>query len=97
MPISEPTERITRAIGTSDASSTHSVVETSDGATITKTNQPLTEPLLRAGARGKLDLQGDQTRGRKMIAQSLGRGFMRIQEMLSPTSFAILSLIFSDI
>ena len=33
----------------------------------------------------------------KQIAQILGRGFMRIQEILSPTSFAILSSTFSDI
>ena len=59
MPISELTERITRTIRTSDVSSTPLVAETSDGATITKMNQPLTEPLLRVGAQGKLDLQGD--------------------------------------
>ena len=68
MPVSELTERITRAIRTSDVSSAPSVIETSDGATITKTNQPSTKPLLRTGARGKLDLQGDQTRGRRTIA-----------------------------
>ena len=35
--------------------------------------------------------------GRRMIAKILGRGYVRIQEMLSPTGFAILSSIFSDI
>ena len=55
------------------------------------------------GARGKLHLQEDRTRGRRTMAQILGRGYvgkLRItflkQEMLSPTSFAILSSIFSD-
>ena len=56
MPVSELTERITRAIEASDVSSTPSVAETSDRATITKMNQPSTKPLLCAGARGKLDL-----------------------------------------
>ena len=36
MPISELTERITRAIEASDVSSTPPIVETVDGATITK-------------------------------------------------------------
>ena len=38
MPISELTERITRAIEASDVSSTPLVVETLDGTTITKTS-----------------------------------------------------------
>ena len=59
MPVSELTERITRAIGASDVSSTPSVAETIDGAIITKTSQPSIEPLLRAGAREKLDSQRD--------------------------------------
>ena len=59
MPISELTKRVTRAIEASDVNSTPPVVETVDGATITKMSQPSTEPLLRVGARGKLDLQGD--------------------------------------
>ena len=58
MPISELAERVTRAIEASDVSSTPLVVETTDGATITKMSQPSTRPLLRAGARGKLDSQG---------------------------------------
>ena len=33
---------------------------------------------------------------RRTMAQILGRGYARKQEMLSPTSFAILSSIFSD-
>ena len=76
MPVSELTERITQAIGTSDVSSTPSVAETLIGASITKMNQPSTEPLLRVGARGKLDLQGDRTCSRRTIAHILGRGYM---------------------
>ena len=38
IPISELTERNTRAIEASDVSSTPSVVETTDGVTITKTS-----------------------------------------------------------
>ena len=53
MPVSELTERVTRAIEASDVSSTPMVVETVDGATIAKMSRPSTEPLLRAGARGK--------------------------------------------
>ena len=96
MPISELTERVTRAIEASDVSSTPPVVETTDGAMITKTSRPSTGPLLRAGAQGKLDSQGDRTLGCRTMAQVLGRGYARKQEMLSPTSFAILSSIFSD-
>ena len=61
MPNSKLTEHVTRAIEASDVSSTPSVVETVDGAMITKTSRPSTEPLLCAGARGKLDSQGDRT------------------------------------
>ena len=50
MPISELTERITRAIEASDVSSTPLVVETADGVTIAKTSRPSTGPPLRAGA-----------------------------------------------
>ena len=56
VPVSELTERVTRAIKASDVNSTPLVVETVDGATITKTSRPLTESLLRARARGRLDL-----------------------------------------
>ena len=59
MPISKLTERITRAIEASDVSSTPPVGNTTDGVTITKMSRPSTRPLLRAGARGKLDSQGD--------------------------------------
>ena len=59
MPISELTEHVTQAIEASNVSSTPLVAETSDGATITKMNQPSTEPPLHMGARGKLDSQGD--------------------------------------
>ena len=51
----------------------------------------------------KDDSQGDRMHGCRTMAQILGRGYvqkLRItflkQEMLSPTSFAILSSIFSD-
>ena len=60
---SELTERVTRAIMASDVSSTPLVAETADG------------PLLRVEAQGKLDSQGDQTCGRRMMAQILGRGY----------------------
>ena len=50
MPISELTERVTRAIEASDVRSTSPVAETVDGATITKTSQPSTGPLLCAVA-----------------------------------------------
>ena len=77
MPISELTERVTRAIEASDVSSTPSVAETADGATITKMRRPLTGPLLCVGARGKLDSQGDRTRGHRTMVQNLGRGYVR--------------------
>ena len=103
MPISELTERVTRVIEASVVSLAPLVAETTDGATITKTSQPSTGPLLSAGARGKLDSQGDRMRSHRMMAQILGRMYMqklRItflkQETLSPARFAILSSIFSD-
>ena len=49
MPVSELTERVTRAIEASDVSSTPMVVETVDGATIAKMSRPSTEPLLVRG------------------------------------------------
>ena len=55
VPVSELTERVTRAIEASDVSSAPSVVETTDGVTITKARRPSTRPLLRMGAREKLD------------------------------------------
>ena len=55
VPVSELTECVTQAIEASDVSSTHSVAETADGATITKTSRPSTEPLLCVGAQEKLD------------------------------------------
>ena len=96
IPVSELTERDTRAIEASDVSSTPPVAETADGVTITKTSRPLTGTLLRAGARGKLDSQGDQIRSHRTMAQILRRWYARKQETLSPTTFAILSSIFSD-
>ena len=59
MPISELTERINRAIEASDVSSTPPVAETMDKTTITKMSRPSTRPLLRVGAQGMLDSQGD--------------------------------------
>ena len=74
MPVSELTEHDTRGIEASDVSSTPSVAETADEVTITKTSRPSTRPSLCAGARGKLDSQGDQMRGRRTMAQILGSG-----------------------
>ena len=52
MPVSELADRVTRAIGTSDVSSTPSVAETLDRVTITKMNQPLDRtPAMRGGSR----------------------------------------------
>ena len=68
VPVSELTERVTRAIEASDGSSTPPVMETTDGAMITKMSRPSIGPLLRAGARGKLDSEGDRTRGRITMA-----------------------------
>ena len=65
MPDSELTECVTRAIEASDVSSTPPVVEIADGVMITKTSRPSTRLLLCVGARGKLDSQEDQTRGRR--------------------------------
>ena len=102
IPIRELTERNTRAIEANDISSIPSVAKTTDGVMITKMSRPSIGPLLRVGARGKLDSQGDRMRGRRTMAQILGRGYeqkLRItflkQETLSPSSFAILSSIFS--
>ena len=77
MPVSELTERVTRAIEASDISSTPSVVETVDGVTITKMSRPSTGPPLRAGAREKLDSHGYRMRGRRTMAQIPGRGYIR--------------------
>ena len=59
IPVRELTERVTRAIEASDVSSTPSIAETTDGVTIITMSRPSTRPLLRAGAREKLDSQGD--------------------------------------
>ena len=50
IPVCELTEGITRAIEASNISSTPPVVETMDGATITKLSQPLIKSLQCAGA-----------------------------------------------
>ena len=76
MPISELTKRVTRAIEASDVSSTPPVVEIMNGVTITKMSRPSTGPPLRAGARGKFNLQGDRMCGRRTMAQILRRGYM---------------------
>ena len=49
IPVSELTERDTRAIEASDVSSTPPVAEIMDRVTITKTSQPSTGPPLHAG------------------------------------------------
>ena len=56
MPISELTERITRAIEASDVNSIPPVAETVDGATVTKMSRPSTESPLRAGGSRKVEL-----------------------------------------
>ena len=68
MPVSELTEHDTRAIEASDVSSTPPVAETMDRVMIIKMSRPSTEPPLRAGARGKLDSQGDRMRGHRTMA-----------------------------
>ena len=87
MPISELAERDTRAIEASVISSTPPVAETVNGVMITKTSRLSTGPPLRVGAQVKLDSQGDRMHGRRTIAKILGMGYVRIQEMLSPTKF----------
>ena len=84
MPVSELTEHVTRATEASNVNSSPLVLKTTDGATATKMSRPLTESPLRVGAQGRLDLQGDRTHGRRMIAKILGGGYVRIQEMHSP-------------
>ena len=74
VPVSELTKHVTRAIEANDANSTPPVARTADGATITKMSRPLTKPLLRMRARGKLDLQGDQTHGHRIVAKILRKG-----------------------
>ena len=103
IPDSELIEHVTRAIEASDISSTPPVAETIVGVMITKMRQPSIGPLLCAGAQGKLDSQRDQMHGHRMMARTLGRGYVRKlritflkQKTLSPTSFAIVSLIFSE-
>ena len=52
MPVSELTERATRAVEASDVNSTPPVVETVDGAIVTKMSRPLNESPPHAGAQG---------------------------------------------
>ena len=75
-PVSELTERVTRAIEASDVSSTPTVAETTNGATITKIRPPSTGPLLCTGAQGKLDSQGDRTRSHGTLSRILGRRYV---------------------
>ena len=75
MPDSELTERVTQAIEASDISSTPPVAKTTDEATMKKMSRPSIRLLLRVGARGKLDSQGDQTRSHRTMAHILGRGY----------------------
>ena len=91
MPVSELTERDTRAIEASDISLTPSIVETTDGVTITKMSRPSTEPLLCVGARGKSDSLGDRTCGHRTMAQNLREEVrVKIRDVVS-YCFAIFS------
>ena len=56
MPVSELTERITRAIEASDVNSAPPAAKTMDGAAVTKTSRLSTKSSLCAGAHGRLDL-----------------------------------------
>ena len=89
IPISELIKHVTRAIEASDVASTPSVAKTVDGATVTKTNQPLTESPPCAGARGKLDLQRHQAHGHRMIAKILRKAYVRIQELFHYSLFGL--------
>ena len=84
MPVSELTERVTRAIRASDVSSTPLVAETTGGVMITKTSRPSTRPPLCMGARGKLDLQRDRTRSHRTMAHILGRGTCEYKRCFLP-------------
>ena len=75
IPDSKLTECVTQAIKASDVSSTPLVAETVDRAMISKMSRPSIGPLLRVGARGKLDSQGDRMRGCRTMARILGRGY----------------------
>ena len=84
MPVSKLTEHITRATEANNVNTNPPVAEAMDGATVMKLSRPLTESPPCTGAQGRLDLQGDLTHGRRMIAKILGGGYLRIQEMHSP-------------
>ena len=56
VPVSELTERVTRAIKASDVSSTPPVAETTDGVWITKTSQSSTGPPATRGGSRKVGL-----------------------------------------
>ena len=59
IPVSELIMLITRAIEASDIASTPPVAKTTDGATVTKTNRPLTKSPPHVRTCERLDLQGD--------------------------------------
>ena len=67
MPVSELTKHVTRATEASNINSTPLVAETMDGAIVTKTSRPLIKSPPRAGARGRLDLQGDLTESSSLV------------------------------
>ena len=103
VPISEHTERVARAIEASNVSLTPPIAETADGVMITKMRWPLDRTPTTRGAQGKLDSQGNQLCGHRTMARIVGRGYvqkLRIaflkQKILSPTSFTIISSIFSE-
>ena len=80
IPVSELIKRVTQAIEASDVASTPPIAKTTDEPTVTKMSRPLTESPPRAGAWGRLDLQGDQMHSRRTIAKILRKGYVRIQE-----------------
>ena len=86
MPISELAKRDTRGYDHKDEPTLDRTPATCEGSRkvgLTKRHFP------REGLRVR-------ARGRRTMAQILGRGYARKQETLSPTSFAILFSIFSD-
>ena len=75
VPISELTERITRAIEASDVSSTPLVAQTADEVMITKMSQPLTRPLLRVGGSRKVGLTKRPNAQSQNDGSIIGRGY----------------------
>ena len=85
MPVSELTERVTRAIEASDVSLAPPVAKTTDRVTIIKMSRPSIGPSLCTGTRGKLDSQGDRMRCHRTMAQILGRGRVKTKNNISKT------------